>query len=230
VPNVDGGDRRFSGQLDHAPGGGTGAPAGRLGCERRIDQRALLTDTRQVDAATLKREFDRDLILNDGACVRLRPVVPEDEAGLIALHERLSQQSAYQRFFTIMPRLPSNWAHHLANVDYRQRLALVAVDPQTASLIGVARYEATSDPATVEVAFVVQDSWQNRGLGTRLFGELLRAAALNGIARFRAWVLADNRRMLDLIARFGAIVGRTLDQGVVDVAFEAPARASAALR
>jgi GNAT superfamily N-acetyltransferase len=80
------------------------------------------------------------------------------------------------------------------------------------------------------VAFVVQDSWQNRGLGTRLFGELLRAAALNGIARFRAWVLADNRRMLDLIARFGAIVGRTLDQGVVDVAFEAPARAPAALR
>jgi GNAT superfamily N-acetyltransferase len=73
------------------------------------------------------------------------------------------------------------------------------------------------------VAFVVQDSWQNRGLGTRLFSELLRAAALNGIARFRAWVLADNRRMLDLIARFGAVVARTLEQGVVDVVFEAPA-------
>lgn len=176
-----------------------------------------------MDATTLKREFDRDLILKDGACVRLRPIVPEDEGGLIALHGRLSQQSAYQRFFTIMPRLPSNWAHHLANVDYRHRLALVAVDPRTADLVGVARYEATSDPATAEVAFVVQDSWQNRGLGTRLFSELLRAAALNGIARFRAWVLADNRRMLDLIARFGAVVARTLEQGVVDVVFEAPA-------
>jgi RimJ/RimL family protein N-acetyltransferase len=183
-----------------------------------------------VDAATLKREFDRDLFLNDGACVRLRPIVPEDEAGLIALHGRLSQQSAYQRFFTIMPRLPSNWAHHLANVDYRQRLALVAVDPRTADLVGVARYEATSDPTTAEVAFVVQDSWQNRGLGTRLFSELLRAAAVNGIGRFRAWVLADNRRMLDLIARSGMVVSRTLDQGVVDVAFDMPARPSAMRR
>jgi RimJ/RimL family protein N-acetyltransferase len=200
-----------------------------LGRERRIDQRAVLIDTRRVDGATRKREFDRDLILNDGACVRLRPIGPEDEAGLIAFHERLSQQSAYQRFFTIMPRLSSNWAHHLANVDYQQRLALVAVDPRTADLIGVARYEATSDPATAEVAFVVQDSWQNRGLGTRLFSELIRAAALNGFGRFRAWVLADNRRMLDLIVRFGAIVGRTLDQGVVDVVFEARPRARAIL-
>jgi RimJ/RimL family protein N-acetyltransferase len=207
-----------------------GAPVRRLGHERRIDQRTVLIDTRQVDGTTLKREFDRDLILNDGACVRLRPIVPEDEAGLIALHGRLSQQSAYQRFFTIMPRLSSSWAHHLANVDYRQRLALVAVDPATADLIGVARYEPTSDPATAEVAFVVQDSWQNRGLGTRLFRELLRAASLNGFARFQAWVLADNRRMLDMIARFGAIVVRTLDQGVVDVVFEAPAGAPTILR
>lgn len=180
-----------------------------------------MTDTRRVDAATLKREFALDLLLKDGACVRLRPIVPEDEAGLIALHGRLSQQSAYQRFFTIMPRLPSNWAHHLANVDFRQRLALVAVDPRTDDVVGVARYDATVEPATAEVAFVVQDTWQNRGLGTHLFAELLRAAALNGFARFRAWVLADNRRMLDLISRFGTIVSHTLDQGVVDLVFEA---------
>jgi GNAT superfamily N-acetyltransferase len=175
-----------------------------------------------VDAATLKREFDRDLILKDGACVRLRPIVAEDETGLMALHGRLSQQSAYQRFFTIMPRLSSSWAHHLANVDYQHRLALVAVDRATADLVGVARYEATCEPATAEVAFVVQDSWQNRGLGTRLFAELLRAARLNGIRRFRAWVLADNRRMLDMIGRFGAIVGRTFEQGIVEIVFEAP--------
>jgi RimJ/RimL family protein N-acetyltransferase len=174
-----------------------------------------------VDGPTLKREFARDLVLRDGACVRLRPIVPEDEAGLIALHGRLSQQTAYQRFFTIMPSLSSNWAHRLANVDYRQRLALVAADPQTDDLVAVARYETTTEPTTVEVAFVVQDSWQDRGLGTCLFAELLRAASLNGFTRFRAWVLADNRRMLDLISRFGTIIARTLDHGVVEVVFEA---------
>lgn len=167
-------------------------------------------------------EFDREIVLKDGARVRLRPILPADEAGLVALHGRLSQQSAYQRFFMIMPRLPLNWAHYLANVDYERRLALVAVDPQTADLVAVARYETTSEPRTVEVAFVVQDSWQNRGLGTHLFGELVRAATLNGIERFRAWVLADNRRMLDLIVRFGTLAERHVEQGVVEVLFTAP--------
>jgi RimJ/RimL family protein N-acetyltransferase len=177
--------------------------------------------------ATLMREFDREIVLKDGARIRLRPIGPGDEAALVALHGRLSQQSAYQRFFMIMPRLPVNWAHYLANVDYERRLALVAVDSDTADVVAVARYETTSDARTVEVAFVVQDSWQNRGLGTCLFGELVRAATLNGIDRFRAWVLADNRRMLDLIARFGTVAERRLEQGVVELVFTAPISARA---
>ena len=83
------------------------------------------------------------------------------------------------------------------------------------------RYETIADAQTAEVAFVVQDSWQNRGLGTSLFGELLRAAGMNGIERFRAWVLADNRRMLDLITRFGTIEQQRMEQSVVEVTFTA---------
>ena len=60
-----------------------------------------------------------------------------------------------------------------------------------------------------------------------LFSELLAAAELNGIRRFRAWVLADNRRMLDLIARLGEITQRSIDQGMAELVFTArPARAS----
>jgi RimJ/RimL family protein N-acetyltransferase len=169
----------------------------------------------------LTAEFDRTVVLKDGARVRLRPIAPADEAELIALHGRLSRQTAYQRFFMVMPRLPANWAHRLANVDYERRLALVVEDPPSAALVAVARYESTDDPETVEVAFVVQDSWQNRGLGTLLFAELLRAATLNGHGRFRAWVLADNRRMLDMIARFGAVTERRLEHGVVELTFTA---------
>lgn len=168
------------------------------------------------------RQFDHDIVLKDGARLRVRPIVPADETLLVALHSRLSQQTAYQRFFTIMRRLPLDWAHYLANVDYRRRLALVAVDPRSSDVVAVARYEMTPDEGTAEVAFVVQDGWQDRGVGTCLFGELLRAAAANGIERFRAWVLADNRRMLDLIARGGAIEQRRTEQGVVEVTFTAP--------
>jgi GNAT superfamily N-acetyltransferase len=90
-------------------------------------------------------------------------------------------------------------------------------DPDT--LIAVARYEPAGEPGTAEVAFVVQDGWQDRGLGTVLFRELLAAAAMNGIDRFRAWVLGDNRRMLDLIARLGEVTRRRVEQGVVELDF-----------
>jgi RimJ/RimL family protein N-acetyltransferase len=176
-----------------------------------------------VDHERLTREFDRELVLKDGARVRMRPIRPDDAGALVALYDRLSRQSAYQRFFTVMRRLPPDWARFLAEVDGDRRLALVAVAPRTAEVVAVARYEPTADARTAEVAFVVQDAWQGRGLGTSLFHALLRAAGLNGIERFRAWVLADNRRMLDLIVRFGDIVERRLDQGVVELVFTARA-------
>src|SRR5438874_226031 len=85
----------------------------------------------------------------------------------------------------------------------RKRLALVAtVDARPdAEVIAVARYEPTPEAGIAEVAFVVRDDWQNRGLGTLLCRALLHAAEARGIKQFRASVLADNPRMLDMIMR-----------------------------
>ena len=109
----------------------------------------------------------------------------------------------------------------LANVDYVKRLALVAEaeTPRGVELVGVARYEPTDSPDMVEVAFVVQDGWQGKGLGTVLLHDLLRAAEARGIRRFCAYVLADNTRMLDLLTRFTTIVDRTIEMGVAEVTF-----------
>ena len=97
----------------------------------------------------------------------------------------------------------------------------MAEAPDGGGLIAVARYEPAQEPGVVEVAFVVQDDWQGRGLGTRLLADLLEAARANGIERFRAWVLADNRRMLDLLARFTDVTHRVLEQGVYRLEFGA---------
>jgi len=166
--------------------------------------------------------FDREIALRDGTRVRMRPIRPDDEPRLAALYDQLSRDTRYQRFFSVMRRLPPDWARFLANVDYERRFALVAEapdDPDT--LIAVARYEPAGEPDTAEVAFVVQDAWQGRGLGLVLFRELLSAAEGNGIRRFRAWVLAENRRMLELITRLGEIQQRSFAQGVVELAFVA---------
>ena len=152
--------------------------------------------------------------------MRIRPIRPDDEPRLVALYEHLSRDSRYQRFFSVMQRLPTDWAHFLANVDSRRRLALVAEapgDPDT--LIAVARYEPAAEPGVEEVALVVQDAWQGRGLGTVLFAELLAAAEANGIRRFQAWVLAENRRMLALIAKLGDVQQRAFAHGVVELTF-----------
>jgi RimJ/RimL family protein N-acetyltransferase len=168
--------------------------------------------------------FDRTVALRDGTLVRMRPIEAGDAPRLVALYDHLSRDSRYQRFFSVMQRLPPDWARFLANVDYRTRLALVVEAPDDAdALIAVARYESTDALDTAEVAFVVLDGWQDRGLGTVLFSELLRAAAINGIRRYRAWVLADNRRMLDLITRLGTVQRRTIEQGVADLTFTAGA-------
>ena len=134
----------------------------------------------------------------------------------------MSRDTAYQRFFAIVKRLPPDWARVLATVDYRRRLALVVearARGDDLELIAVGRYDALDEADTVEVAFVVQDSWQNRGLGTMLFDAILRAAAARSYRRFRAYVLADNRRMLDLITRFTRVESRKTEQSVTELVF-----------
>ena len=160
----------------------------------------------------------RDVVLRDGPTVRLRPIESDDAEALTSLYERLSPETAYQRFFTVMRRLPPDWARLLASVDHDRRMAIVAVGPGE-GLVGVARYAWDPAAQEAEIALVVQDGWQGRGLGTILLRELLAYAEARGIRRFRAYVLADNQRMLKLVSRVGAIIERRLEQGVVSLAF-----------
>ena len=180
------------------------------------------------DAGERLRRFDRTVSLRDGTRAHMRPIRTDDARRLMALYDHLSRDTRYHRFFSVMRRLPPDWARFLADVDYESRLALVIESPEDPdALIAVARYEPAGEPSVAEVAFVVQDGWQDRGLGTVLFSELLAAAELNGIRRFRAWVLADNRRMLDLIARLGEVSQRSIEGGVAELSFTArPARSS----
>ena len=169
--------------------------------------------------AAYPKELEREITLQDGARLRLRPIRPEDQDRLIAFYDRLSRHTAYQRFFTVMRRLPPDWAHLLANVDYERRLALLVEHgpPEDPELVGVARYEPTDQADIAEIAFVIQDGWQNRGLGTLMLDALLAAAEARGIRRFRAYVLASNARMIDLLVRFTNVQERRMESGVTEL-------------
>ena len=166
--------------------------------------------------------LEHDVTLKNGETIRIRPIRPDDEPRLVALYDRLSRRTAYQRFFTVMRRLPSDWVHYFANVDYRRRLALVAERETVAGVevIGVGRYEPSDQEATGEVAFVLEDGYQGQGLGAVLLDAVVQAGTERGLTRFRAYVLAGNQRMLRLLAHHTRIIETKIEQGEVSVLFE----------
>ena len=165
--------------------------------------------------------------LRNGVSVRLRAIRPDDEPRLMALCHRLSERTLYERFFSIR-RLRAEEAHAFANVDYLQRMALVAeVDTEhEPELIGVARYGRSEEGATADLGLVVEDGWQGLGLGAILLQEILRAGEERGITQFSGDVLAENRRALTMLARHTAILRRTVAHGVASLVFRRRADSS----
>jgi RimJ/RimL family protein N-acetyltransferase len=175
---------------------------------------------RRAEIHRLPCDIEQVVVLRNGASVRLRPIRPDDAPRLMALCHRLSLRTVYERFFSPR-RLRPEEADTLANVDYRERMALVAeVDTgEGLDLVGVARYGPAEEAATADIGLVVEDAWQGLGLGAILLREILRAGARQGIQHFRADVLTENRRALRLLARHTNIAQSATSAGVTSITF-----------
>jgi acyl-CoA synthetase (NDP forming)/GNAT superfamily N-acetyltransferase len=145
-------------------------------------------------------------------------MAPTDADAIVALHSRLSERTRYLRYFSPYPRIPPRDLERFVNVDHRDREALVA--ELGGDLLAVARYERMGPEADeAEVAFVVEDAHQGRGLGSVLMEHLAAAAAAVGITRFVAEVLPGNARMLRVFSDAGYEVARRYADGVVHLTF-----------
>jgi GNAT superfamily N-acetyltransferase len=166
--------------------------------------------TRPADPDFIARRT-LDLTLEDGMRLRLRPVVPEDKARLVAGLERLSAASRYRRFMTAVARLPPRQLAYFTELDYVNHFALgaLALDEEGEPGIAVARYVRIPGESDVaEVAVTVIDEFQCSGVGTLLLQALSAVAAENGIATFLAEIMGDNRAARSLVARFDARIVR----------------------
>lgn len=163
-------------------------------------------------------EFELDVVLRDGGGARVRPIRPEDGENVRAFFEKLGPESRYYRFFRVKESLSDKEIHHFTNIDYEDRMALVAF--HEGEMIAVGRYDRDPDePAFAEVAFAVIDEQQGRGLGTKLLELLTVYARQRGITGFRAFVLGENRQMMRVFRNSGYELKRTLDSGVFTVDF-----------
>jgi acetyl coenzyme A synthetase (ADP forming)-like protein len=166
--------------------------------------------------AEYPREWESDVVLADGGTARMRPSRPDDEPALLALYERLSDDSIYLRFFSPVPRPTAVQLERLTSVDYVDHMVMVA---QVGSeLVAVARYDRI-EPAEAEVAFAVADDQQRRGLATLLLEHLAVIARANGIATFWADTLPGNSKMLRVFADAGWLAESHLEDGTVRVRF-----------
>jgi acetyl coenzyme A synthetase (ADP forming)-like protein len=161
-----------------------------------------------------------DVILRDGATLRLRPPERTDAGALLAFFARLSTESMHRRFHGGRRVEPSLVEHFLApSCDRGGLVAVVADESDTEQVVAVAEYARLRERSAAEVAFTVADELQGHGIGARLLERLSVVAAAAGIDTFVAEVLPENQAMLRVFADAGFEVTRTLDGGEVEVRF-----------
>ena len=161
--------------------------------------------------------LDADVVLADGGTIQIRPIRPADGPALLRFHSRLSPESVYLRYFSPHPYLSEREIEFLTGVDYRWRMALVAVLGD--ELVAVARYEGKEGTTDAEVAFLVEDAHHGRGIGTVLLEWLATAAREAGITEFYATTLWDNQRMISVFRDVGFETKKTVGGGEVHVRF-----------
>ncbi|WP_280205271.1 bifunctional GNAT family N-acetyltransferase/acetate--CoA ligase family protein [Nocardia farcinica] len=160
-----------------------------------------------------------DVLAADGGVVRLRPITPDDAEPLQTFHAALSDRTRYLRYFGPYPRISPKDLYRTTHVDYQDRVGLVVELGD--AIIAVGRYELLdrTGPRAAEVAFVVADEHQGRGLGSILLEHLAGAAAENKIQTFVAEVLAENTAMVTVFRDAGYQVERSRDGTVLHLEF-----------
>ena len=162
------------------------------------------------------RHWEADVVLRDGRAAHLRPITPDDAGALVEFYARVSDQSKYYRFFAPYPTLSERDVARFTQVDHDRRVALVVT--LGAQLIAVGRYDAISS-SVAEVAFLVEDAHQGRGLGQLLLEHLAQAGRERGISRFVAEVLPDNIPMTRVFREMGYQVLSGVEDGVLRLEF-----------
>jgi acetyl coenzyme A synthetase (ADP forming)-like protein len=171
-----------------------------------------------MEMSNYPARYESDILLRDGSTLHLRPIKPDDAHALIDFHKRLSPRSVYFRYFSPLPELGEDRAVTISTVDYHNNFGLIG--ELAGRLVAFACYYRDGQALDrAEVAFVTEDALQGRRIATRMLERLAEIARDHGIATFEAYVLGDNRKMMDVFINTGFEVERRLDGGIFHVTF-----------
>ncbi|MER7718226.1 GNAT family N-acetyltransferase [Streptomyces flaveolus] len=169
--------------------------------------------------------WEADVVLRDGGTARVRPITVDDAERLVSFYEQVSDESKYYRFFAPYPRLSAKDVHRFTHHDFVDRVGLAATIG--GEFIATVRYDrigaggtpASSPADEAEVAFLVQDAHQGRGVASALLEHIAAVARERGIRRFAAEVLPANTKMIKVFMDAGYTQKRSFEDGVVRLEF-----------
>ena len=176
-----------------------------------------MTEARE---AAYPAQYETEVLLKDGSRILLRPIKKDDVERWLAFIARLSHRTKHLRFHSA-PKLGREEAIRFCSVDYNNAFAFVAevLRDQRREIIAIGRYARLPNKSSAEAAFVIEDAYQGKGIGTKLMEWLVNAARDNGIATFEAYVLAENREMMNVFTDYGFHVTSELEGGEYRVTF-----------
>ncbi|MEV6540703.1 GNAT family N-acetyltransferase [Streptomyces sp. NPDC051665] len=170
--------------------------------------------------------WEADVVLRDGGTARIRPITVDDADRLVSFYEQVSDESKYYRFFAPYPRLSAKDVHRFTHHDFVDRVGLAAT--VGGEFIATVRYDrisadgraATAPADEAEVAFLVQDAHQGRGVASALLEHIAAVARERDIRRFAAEVLPANNKMIKVFTDAGYTQKRSFEDGVVRLEFD----------
>ena len=177
----------------------SGVPAGVAG----------LSSVQQMSRA-YPSQYASSFVLKDGTKITIRPIRPEDEPLMVQFHGTLSERSVYLRYFCSMSlrtRVDHKRLVRICSADYDRQIPLVAdrQDPKTAehAILAVGRLSKLESGTEAEVAVLVSDAWQRKGLGSEMLRRVVDVARAEGLKRVSGELLRDNLAMQVLLKRAG---------------------------
>ncbi|MFJ2589275.1 GNAT family N-acetyltransferase [Streptomyces sp. NPDC087538] len=170
--------------------------------------------------------WEADVVLRDGGTARIRPITTDDAERLVSFYEQVSDESKYYRFFAPYPRLSDRDVHRFTHHDYVDRVGLaVTVGGEFIATVRYDRIDERGRPASApadqaEVAFLVQDAHQGRGVASALLEHIAAVARERGIRRFAAEVLPANNKMIKVFRDAGYTQRRSFEDGSVHLTLD----------
>ncbi|MGW2179291.1 bifunctional acetate--CoA ligase family protein/GNAT family N-acetyltransferase [Streptomyces sp. NPDC001732] len=170
--------------------------------------------------------WEADVVLRDGGTARIRPITTDDAERLVSFYEHVSDESKYYRFFAPYPRLSDRDVHRFTHHDYVDRVGLaVTVGGEFIATVRYDRIDERGRPASApadeaEVAFLVQDAHQGRGVASALLEHIAAVARERGIRRFAAEVLPANTKMIKVFRDAGYTQQRSFEDGSVHLTLD----------